>query len=116
MKRDFSQYAQSLITLNRKLRFFNIYCHDKNVTADEVTEAIKKECKGPGQLLGYRAMCQKIRQVHGLNVTRDHAYAAMTYVDPEGLEKSPYSTKRKRGVHFLLLVLTGLFQWTDTTI
>ena len=56
MKRDFSQYSWSLITLNRRLRFFSIYRHDKNVTVDEVTEAIKKECKEPGQLLGYRAM------------------------------------------------------------
>ena len=71
MKRDFSHYSQSLITLNRKLWFFNIYRHDKNVTVDEVTAAIKKKCEGPGQLLGYRAMYYKIRQVHGLNVTRD---------------------------------------------
>ena len=56
MKRDFSHYSQSLITLNRKLGFFNIYRHDKNVTVDEVTAAIKKKCEGPGQLLGYRAM------------------------------------------------------------
>ena len=41
MKRDFSQYSWSLIILNRRLRFFNIYCHDKNATVDEVTEAIK---------------------------------------------------------------------------
>ena len=116
MKRDFSQYSWSLITLNRRLRFFNIYRHNKNVTVDEVTEAIKKECKGPGELLGYRAMYHKIRQVHGLNVTRDQVYAAMTGIDPEELEKeSPHSRKRKRRVHFLLLVLTGLFQRTDTT-
>ena len=65
------QYAWSLITLNRRLRLFKIYRHDKNVTVDEVTETIKKECEGSGQLLGYRTMYHKIRQVHRLNVTRD---------------------------------------------
>ena len=36
--------------------------------------------------MGYRAMYQKLRQAHGLNVTRDQAYAAMTDVDPDGIE------------------------------
>ena len=65
------RYSWSLITLNRRMRFFKIYRHDKNVTVDEVTKTIKKECEGLGQLMGYRAMYHKIRQVHGLNVTRD---------------------------------------------
>ena len=34
IKRDFSQYSWSLIKLNGRLRFFNIYRHDKNVTVD----------------------------------------------------------------------------------
>ena len=85
-----------MITLNRRLRFFKIYRHDKNVTVDEVTETIKKECEGPGQLLGYCAMYHKIRQVHGLNVTRDQVYAAMTDVDPEGLENRKPILKKKK--------------------
>ena len=90
-----------MITLNRRLRFFNIYRHAKNVTIDEVTEAIKKECKGPGQLLGYRAMYQKIRQVHGLNVTRDQVNAAMIDVDPEGLEKKEANTQEKENEEYI---------------
>ena len=90
-----------MITLNRRLRFFNIYRHAKNVTIDEVTEAIKKECKGPGQLLGCRAMYQKIRQVHGLNVTRDQVYAAMIDVDPEGLEKKEANTQEKENEEYI---------------
>ena len=89
-------YSWSLITLNRRLRFFKIYRHDKNVTVDEVTETIKKECEGPGQLLGYCAMYHKIRQVHGLNVTRDQVYAAMTDVHPEGLENRKPILKKKK--------------------
>ena len=101
IKRDLSQYSWSLIKLNRRLRFFNIYRHDKNVTVDEFTEAIKKECKGPRQLLGYRAMYQKIRQVHGLNVTRDQVYAAMIDVDPEGLEKKEANTQEKENEEYI---------------
>ena len=47
MKCDFRHYSSGLITLNRRLRFFNIYRHDKNFSVFEVTEAIKKECEGP---------------------------------------------------------------------
>ena len=52
MRRDFSQYSWSLITLNRRLRFFNIYRHDKNVTVDEVTKAIKTESKRARIVIG----------------------------------------------------------------
>ena len=85
-----------MITLNGRLRFFNIYRHDKNVTVDGVTEAIKKECEGPGQLLGYRAMYHKIRQVHGLNITGDQVYATLTDVDPDGLENRKPILKKKK--------------------
>ena len=96
MKRNFSHYSSSLIILNRRVGFFSIYRHGKNVTVDKVTEAIKKECEGPGQLLGYRAMYNEIRQVHRLNFTRDQVYAAMTDADLEGLEnRKPILKKRK---------------------
>ena len=41
-------------------------------------------------------MYQKIRQVHGLNVTRDQVYAAMTDVDSKGLEKRKPILKKKK--------------------
>ena len=41
-------------------------------------------------------MYHKIRQVHGLNVTRDQVYAAMTDVDPEGLENRKPILKKKK--------------------
>ena len=55
IERDFSHYSWSLVTLKRRLRFFNISRHDKNVTVDEVTGA-----KGPGELLDYCVMYHKI--------------------------------------------------------
>ena len=86
----------NLITLNRRLRFLNIYHHDKNVAVDEVTEAIKKDCGGHGQLLGYCAMYHKKRQVDGLNVTRDQGYAAMTDVNTYELENRKLILKKER--------------------
>ena len=48
-------YAWSIPTLDRRLRYFNIFYTDRNVTLDEVKEAVGKELEGPGKLLGYRA-------------------------------------------------------------
>ena len=59
VSRDFSQYAWSLRTLDRRLHHFQI-CHtDRNVTVDEVEAAVKKELEGPRKLLGYRALHKK---------------------------------------------------------
>ena len=69
--RDFSQYSWSIKTLDRRMRYFNIFYHSNNVSLNAVTEALKGDLNGPGELLGYRAMHLKIRQKNGLNVTRD---------------------------------------------
>ena len=58
MERDFSQYAWSLGTLDRRLRHFNIHYVDKNVKVEEVRAAVQNEIDGPG----YRAMHAKVRQ------------------------------------------------------
>jgi hypothetical protein len=67
------------------MRYFDISYTDKNVTVEQVEEAVAKESDGPGKLLGYRAMQKKLRQEHELNVPRDLVYAVMQEVDPEGL-------------------------------
>ena len=41
-------------------------------------------------------MYHKIRQVHGLNVTRDQIYSVMTDVHPEGLENRKPILKKKK--------------------
>lgn len=41
-------------------------------------DAVEKEISGPGKLLGYRAMHNKISEIHGLQVPRDLVYAVMT--------------------------------------
>jgi hypothetical protein len=87
---------------------------DRNVTVDQVKDAVQKELNGPGQLLGYRAMQKKVRQEHNLNVPRDLVHAVMVDLDPEGLEqrggvgikknkrgKGNFTTKGPNWVHSL---------------
>ena len=57
---------------------------------DDVREAVEKEMNSPGSLLGYRALHQKIREVHGLSVPRNLVYAMMTEVNPQGLRKNSF--------------------------
>ena len=83
---DYPMYAWSLRSLCRRLQYFDIKFTDYEVDLGEVQSAVDKELEGPGKLLGYRAMQQKVREVHGLNVPRDLVYAVMGEADPEGLE------------------------------
>jgi hypothetical protein len=113
LTRDFPQYAWSLRSLDRRLCHFNLYFKDNSVTVDEVIQAVETELKGPGRLLGYRAMHKKIRQEHGLNVTGDQVYDVTYELCPEGLEerggvggrkqrkKGNFTTKGTNCVHSL---------------
>ena len=69
---------------------------DYDIELEDVKKAVKKELDGPGVLLGYRAMQQKVREVHGLNVSRDLVYAVMGEADPEGLKSRGGVGKPKR--------------------
>ena len=96
MERDFSEYAWSLRTSDRRLRYFNIYKTDKNVSIEEVQRVILEEISGPGRLLEYRAIHAKTRWYHQLNVLRVLVCAVMEDVDPNGLEyRKRQKTKRK---------------------
>ena len=97
MLRDFGEYAWSLRTLDRRMRHFDIRKTDTDVTVEEVTSAVRKELDGPGKLLGYRAMHNKIRQEYLLNVPRNLVHAVMFELDPEGLEsRCPKAIVKKR--------------------
>ena len=52
---------QSLRTLDRRLNFFNTRCIDENVTIEDIKAAVKNKINGPGRLLGYRPMYNKIK-------------------------------------------------------
>ena len=96
LRRDFPQYAWSIPTLDRRLGHFNINYIDENVSVDQVRDAVARELRGPGKLLGYRAMHRKVRQEHGLNVPRDLVHAVMYELDPEGLESRAVGARRKK--------------------
>ena len=62
LKQDFPMYAWSIRSLDRRLRCFEIYYNNPEVSVEEVKDAVKKELEGPGKLLGYCAMHKKVRQ------------------------------------------------------
>ena len=95
LKRDFPMYAWSIHSLDRRLRCFEIYYNNPEVSVEEVKDAVK-ELEGPGKLLGYRAMHKKVRQEYNLHVTRDAVYNVMYDLDPECLEaRGGIGTKKK---------------------
>ena len=97
MKSDFPQYSWSMRSLDRRLRHFGIFYHDKTtITVDAVKTAVKEELNGPGQLLGYRGMFQKVRQEHQLNVARNQVYDVMSELDPEGLQARGVGRQKQR--------------------
>ena len=95
MKSEFLRYDWSMRSLDRRLRHFGIFYHDKTVTIYTVKTAVKEELNGTGQLLGYRGMFQKIRQEHKINVARNKVYDVMSELDPEGLQARAVVRKRK---------------------
>eukprot|EP00794_Sanderia_malayensis_P002252 gene2252-2576_t len=98
VKRDYEQYAWSLGSLDRRSCHFGIRRHDKNVSVDNLRVAVQRELNGPGKLLGYRDFHGKIRQVHKLNVLRDAVYDMMYDLDPDGLQNTALTNKRRKRV------------------
>lgn len=82
----YPQYAWSMRTLTRRLQYFDIKYIDYDIDIETVKSAVEIEMKGPGQLLGYRALHKKIREVHGLHVPRNLVYSVMSDINPQGLE------------------------------
>lgn len=101
LKRDFNEYPWSMRTLDRRLRHFKIYYTDYTVSLDRVRDVVKEEMEGPGVLLGYRAMQQKIRQKYSMNVPRDVVHNVMYDVNPDTLEQRRLQNKKKPKGHFV---------------
>lgn len=99
VSRDYPDYSWSLRTLDRRLRYFDIYYINRNIPLDEARNAISNELNGPGKLLGYRAMHLKLRQKYNMNLSRDDVYNLLSEADPEGLaERRPgFKKKKKKG-------------------
>ena len=96
VRRDFPEYAWSLGTLSRRLSFFRISYINYGTDVQEVEHVVREEVEGPGQLLGYRAMHQKLREHHNLAVPRNLVHDVMGLVDPEGLQLRGNVGKKKK--------------------
>ena len=68
VKRDFPEYAWSIAALDRRLRQFGIRYIDYTTSIGAVSEAVQQELNGPGKLLGFRALNQKLRTEHDIKV------------------------------------------------
>ena len=97
MRRKYPQYAWSLRSLDRRMRHFRIFYTDNTIGQENLEDAIREELNGPGQLLGYRAMHKKIRDIHKLKVPRKKVYDMMREFDPEGLASRGNVGQRRRG-------------------
>ena len=96
MKRDFPQYPWSLSSLARRLKFFGITYINKDLTVDDVKNVVKIELEGPGKLLGYRALNQKIRTEHHICVPRNLIADILFEMDPEGVAARDVKRKNKK--------------------
>ena len=50
--RDYSSYTWSLRSLDRRLRYFNIFYVEHKASVDKVRHAVQEELDGPGRRLG----------------------------------------------------------------
>lgn len=91
----YSQYKWSMPTLDRRMRHFNIYYINYDTPLERVQDAVREELNGPGKLLGYRALNQKLRLCHDVKVPRDLVYAVLSNEDPEGVQARGLDKKKK---------------------
>ena len=52
IKRNFWQYAWSLSSLDRHMRYFDIHYTDNNVTVEQIRDAVKKRSGRPRKITG----------------------------------------------------------------
>ena len=68
---------------------------DTEKSIEEVLETVDKELDGPGQLLGYPSMNQKLRTEHDIKVPRDVIHNDMRYLDATNRKASKKRKKKK---------------------
>ncbi len=76
----------SLRNLERRLKDAGLTRRINYTPIATVQAAISEKLKGSGQLLGYRAMWQILKQKHSLVVRRDNVMRLMAEMDPCGTE------------------------------
>ncbi len=96
VKRDYPDYPWSIPTLDRRLPHFNISYIEYETPLENVYAAVQTELSGPGKLLGYRALNQKLRMQHNVKVPRHLVHNVMADLDQSGLDCRNLR-KRRRG-------------------
>ena len=87
VKRDHEQYCWSIATLDRtRLRSVDINYIYYDTSLETVQAAAQKGLNGPGNLLGYRALNQKLKMQHEVQVPRNLVHKMLQNEDPEQLE------------------------------
>lgn len=76
----------SLSTLKRRLKDVSLTRRTNYTPITSVRAAISEELKGSGQLLGYRAMWQTLKQKYSLIVRRGDVMRLMGELDRSGVE------------------------------
>ena len=96
LQKSYPQYSVSIPTLDRMLRHFDIRYIDYQTSEQQIRSAIQNELSGPGKLLGYRALNQKLRTEHGIKVPRDVVALIQRDIDPEGVANRRIGQKPKK--------------------
>ena len=86
----------SLRTLKRRLREYGLRKKQLNVDHEQLHEIIRREIQGPGSLLGYRGMQNKLRTTYKLQISRDIVMATLKEIDPEGTAARKSRRLRRR--------------------
>ena len=96
MKQDFGDNIWSLRTLARRLQELGKTYINYEISVDDVEEAVEKEFNGPGEVLRYRAMNEKLRTEYSIYVPRHLVHNVMCDVDPEGIAARQLNKKIKK--------------------
>ena len=82
MSCNYEQYCWGIATLDRRLGVFDINYIHYDTSLGTVQTAVQKELNGPGRLLGYRALNQKLRMQHEVQVPRHLVHKMLQNEDP----------------------------------
>ncbi|MEQ2236129.1 hypothetical protein ILYODFUR_009306 [Ilyodon furcidens] len=89
----------SLSTLKRRLQSVGLTRRTKYTPIVTVQAAISDELKGSGQLLGYRALWQTLKQKYSLIVRRGDVMRLMGELDPSAVENRSRRRFVRRAYH-----------------
>lgn len=91
----------SLKTLKTRLKNAGLTRRTNYTPIATVRAVISEELRGPGQLFGYRAMWQTLRQKYSLTVKRDDVMLILAELDPAGIQQRSRHRFVRRVYHSL---------------